>query len=567
MSRGGGDSYRWIALSNTTLAMLLATIDASIVLIAMPDIFRGIQLDPLQPGNSFYLLWMILGFLIVSSVLVVGLGRLGDLFGRVRMYNLGFVIFTVASLLLAVDWMSGTAGADWLIVFRIVQGIGAAFLLGNAPAILTDAFPPNQRGLALGISNVVGISGLFIGLVLGGLLAPVSWRLVFLVPVPFGVFGAVWSHRKLREVGVRSPGSIDWLGNVCFAGGLVLVMVGITYGIRPHGGSPMGWTSPFVVSVLAAGLALLAAFVAVERRVAHPMLRLPLFRIRAFSFGVLSSFLSAIARGGLMFMLIIWLQGVWLPQHGYDFASTPLWAGIYMLPLTLGILVAGPVSGILSDRYGARPFATSGMLLSATAFLLLALLPIDFSYPAFAAILLLMGIGMGAFASPNRAGVMNSLPPEHRGAGGGLNQTFQNSAQVLSIGIFFTILIVGLSASLPHALASGLEAHGVPAETATEVSHLPPVSVLFAAFLGYNPTRELIGPQVLGQLPHGDVATLEGRSFFPHLIAGPFQTGLREAFAFAIVACLIAALASWSRGAQRATAPGSTTVAPTTPKA
>jgi MFS family permease len=567
MSRGGGDNYRWIALSNTTLAMLLATIDASIVLIAMPDIFRGIHLDPLQPGNSFYLLWMILGFLIVSSVLVVGLGRLGDLFGRVRMYNLGFVIFTIASLALAVDWMSGAAGADWLIVFRIVQGIGAAFLLGNAPAILTDAFPPNQRGLALGISNVVGISGLFIGLVLGGVLAPVSWRLVFLVPVPFGVFGAVWSYLKLREVGVRSPGAIDWLGNVCFAGGLVLVMIGITYGIRPHGGNPMGWTSPFVVSVLAAGLALLAAFIAVERRVEHPMLRLPLFRIRAFSFGVLSSFLSAIARGGLMFMLIIWLQGVWLPQHGYDFASTPLWAGIYMLPLSLGILVAGPVSGILSDRYGARPFATSGMLLSAAAFLLLALLPIDFSYPAFAAILLLMGIGMGAFASPNRAGVMNSLPPEHRGAGGGLNQTFQNSAQVLSIGIFFTILIVGLSASLPHSLASGLEAHGVPAETATEVSHLPPVSVLFAAFLGYNPTRELIGPHVLGQLPHSDVATLEGRSFFPHLIAGPFHTGLREAFAFAIVACLIAALASWSRGAQRAGAPGSTAVASAAPEA
>ncbi len=540
--------YKWVALSNTTLGVLLATIDGSIVLIAMPDVFRGIRLDPLQPGNSFYLLWMILGFLVVSSVLVVSLGRLGDLYGRVRMYNLGFVVYTLASLLLTVDPLHGSVGADWLIGFRILQGIGAAFLIANSVAILTDAFPPNQRGLALGINNVVGISGMFIGLVLGGVLAPVDWRLIFLVSVPFGLGGTVWSYRSLREIGIRSRSPIDWAGNLTFAAGLVLVMIGITYGIRPYGHSAMGWGSPLVDACLASGAALLVVFVLVELRSRAPMFRLGLFRIRAYTFGVLSSFLSAVARGGLMFMLIIWLQGIWLPQHGYGFTQTPLWAGIRMLPLTVGFLLAGPLSGILSDRFGSRPFATGGMVGSALSFVLLALLPVNFSYPVFAAVLLLMGLSMGAFASPNRAGVMNSLPAEHRGSGGGMNQTFQNSAQVLSIGIFFTLMIVGLSATLPHALATGLRGHGVPAATAARVSHLPPVSVLFAAFLGYNPAKELIGPHILSRLPAHQAAAISGRGFFPHLIAAPFRGGLHEAFAFAIAACLVAAVASWSRG-------------------
>jgi MFS family permease len=542
------DRYKWIALSNTTLGVLLATLDGSIVLIAMPDIFRGIRLDPLQPDNSFYLLWMILGFLVVTSVLVVSLGRLGDLFGRVRMYNVGFVIYTVASLILALDWMHGRAGADYLIVFRVVQGVGAAFLIANSVAILTDAFPANQRGLALGINNVVGISGMFIGLVLGGVLAAVSWRLVFLVSVPLGLAGSVLSYRNLREIGTRKRAPIDWPGNLTFATGLVLVMVAMTYGVRPYGKSAMGWTSPLVLGCLGAGALLLAAFSVIELRSSAPMFPLGLFRIRAFTFGVLSSFLSAIARGGLMFMLIIWLQGIWLPQHGYDFADTPLWAGIRMLPLTLGFLLAGPMSGILSDRYGSRPFATGGMLISAVAFVLLILLPIDFSYTTFALVLLLMGLSMGAFASPNRAGVMNSLPAEHRGAGSGMNQTFQNSAQVLSIGIFFTLIVVGLSSSLPHSLAAGLRQNGVPPATAAKVAHLPPVSVVFAAFLGYNPARELLGPQVIARLPPRNAATITGRGFFPRLISSPFRNGLHQAFVFAIAACLIAAVASWSRG-------------------
>jgi MFS family permease len=545
---GVDDRYKWTALANTTLGVVMATIDSSIMLIALPDIFRGIKLNPLQAGNSFYLLWMILSFLVVSSVLVVSLGRLGDIFGRVRMYNLGFLVYTVSSLLLAITWMSGRQAAVYLIVMRVFQGVGAAFIVANSSAILTDAFPENQRGLALGINNVAGISGAFVGLILGGLLGPIQWRLVFLVSVPFGIAGTLWAHYKLRET--RKVGShprIDWWGNITFALGLVLVMVGITYGIEPYGHHTMGWTSPTVIAQLVSGTALLIAFAVIETRVQDPMFRLPLFKIRAFTSGVLSSFLSAVGRGGLMFMLIIWLQGIWLPQHGYNFTETPLWAGIYMLPLTGGFLLAGPISGILSDRYGSRPFATGGMLAAALSFGLLELLPIDFPYWAFALLLLLNGLGMGAFASPNRAGVMNSLPRADRGAGGGMNSTFQNSAQVLSIGIFFTLMIVGLAASLPASMTHGLEAAGVPAAAAHKAASLPPVSTLFAAFLGYNPVQHLLGASA-SHLPASTRALVTSRAFFPALISGPFRQGLHEAFDFALVACLVAAAASWSRG-------------------
>jgi EmrB/QacA subfamily drug resistance transporter len=542
------DRYKWVALSNATLAVLLATLDGSITIIAMPDIFRGIHLDPLVPANSFYLLWMILGYLVVTSVLIVSLGRLGDMVGRVKIYNLGFVIYTVASLLLAIDWMQGRSGATYLIVMRLLQGVGGACLLANAAAIITDAFPPSQRGMALGVNNIVGVSGTFIGLVLGGVLAPIDWRLVFLISVPVGIFGTVWAYVALRELSTPGRARVDWLGNLTFAIGLVLLMVSVTYGIRPAGGHATGWGSPRVLALLAGAVACLVAFLAVERRVPDPMFRLPLFRIRAFTFGTLSTFLSAIARGGLMFMLIIWLQGIWLPQHGYSFTSTPLWAGIAMLPLTIGMLISGPTSGYLSDRFGARPFATAGMVLTALGFGLLMLLPTDFSYVLFAAILFLIGCAMGLFASPNRAAVMNSLPRGDRGAGGAMNQTFQNSAQVLSIGVFFTLMIVGLASTLPHALSAGLQHHGVDPAAAHQAAQLPPVSILFAAFLGYNPVEHLVGAHALAGLSAHDRAVLTGHEFFPTLISDPFRSGLHAAFAFAIVACLVSAAASALRG-------------------
>ena len=553
IGRGGRDAlvspnYKWVALFISTLGMLMATIDGSITLIALPDIFRGIGIDPLQAGNSFFLLWMILGFLVVTSVLVTTLGRMGDIYGRVRIYNLGFALFTFFSLLLSITWMSGHEAGVWLIVLRIFQGVGAAMLMANSAAILTDAFPEGQRGMAMGINQAAAMSGMFIGLVLGGILAPINWRLIFLVSVPIGLFATVWGYLKLQELGERRPARIDWPGNITFALGLILIMVGITYGIEPYGHDTMGWTNPFVVTCLVLGVVLIIAFGVIETKVAQPMFRLQLFKIRAFTAGIFASFLAALSRGGLMFMLIIWLQGIWLPLHGYDFARTPLWAGLAMLPLTAGFLTAGPLSGILSDRYGARPFATGGMIGAAVCFGLLELLPIDFTYWVFALLLFMTGLAMSSFGSPNRAAVMSSLPPEHRGAGSGMNTTFQNSAQVLSIGIFFTLLIVGLSTSLSENLYQGLVTHGVSSSVATRASHLPPVSTLFAAFLGYNPVQHLIGSSVLAHLSATQQAALTGRSFFPSLIAVPFRAGLHAALDFAIVASLLAAVASWTRG-------------------
>jgi MFS family permease len=540
--------YKWVALSNTTLGTLLAMVNSSILLIALPDIFRGIGIDPLQPGNTSYLLWLLLGFLVVLAVLLVSLGRLGDMYGRVRMFNLGFAVFTFFSILLSVTWLHGGAGALWLILMRVGQGVGGALVFANSSALLTDAFPHNERGLALGINSVSLVAGSFLGLVLGGILAPLEWRLVFVISVPIGLVATIWSYRSLREIGVRRPGRVDWWGNLTFAAGLVLLMVGITYGIQPYGGHTMGWTSPLVLACMSAGLALLAVFCWIETRVDEPMFHLQLFRIRAFAAGNLAALLAAMARGGLQFILIIWLQGIWLPEHGYDFARTPLWAGIYMLPLILGLLLAGPASGWLSDRFGARPFATGGVLVAATSFALLIVLPVDFGYTWFALILLLNGIGMGLFQSPNTAGVMNSLPPSQRGAGAGMLATFNVSSSVLSIGVFFTLMIVGLASGLPHATQSGLVAHGVSPADATRISHLPPVATLFAAFLGYNPVRTLLGPHVLHHLSPANAHTLTGRAFFPHLISSPFHTALVYAFVFAIVACVVAAFASLLRG-------------------
>jgi MFS family permease len=548
-----GPRYKWIALSNTTLGTLMATVNQSIVLIALPQVFRGIGLNPLSPGNTSYLLWMFMGFLVVSAVLVVSFGRLGDMFGRVRMYTLGFAVFSVASIFLTVTWMHGTSGALWLIIWRVVQGIGGAFLWANSAAIVTDAFPANQRGTALSVNSIAAIGGSFIGLILGGLLAPVNWHLIFLVSAPIGAFGTIWAYFMLHDIGVRKHAQMDWWGNLLFAAGLIAILVGITYGLLPYGGHPMGWTNPAVLAALFGGLALLLVFVYVETKVAEPLFRISLFRIRPFAAGNIASLMLAMGRGGMQFMLIIWLQGIWLPLHGYSYNQTPLWAGIYLVPLTVGFLVAAPLSGVLSDKFGAKAFTVGGALLTAVTFLLLIFVPVEFPYWEFAIVIALNGFGSGLFVSPNWADMMNSVPPSRRGAASGMIATFQNSAFVLSIGIFFTLMVAGLSSTLPASMDSGLIAQHIPAATAAPISHLPPIGVLFASFLGYNPMQQLLGP-LLGHLPASNASYVAGREFFPHLITGPFHHGLGVAFGFAIAACVIAALASALTG-RRGSAP------------
>ncbi len=538
-----GAHYKWTALSNTTLGILAATVNASIVIISLPAIFRGIHLNPLTPGNISYLLWMLMGYLVVSAVLVVTLGRLGDIYGRVRMYNLGFTLFGLGALALPFDPLKGPGGALWLIGFRIIQAVGGAMLMANSPAILTDAFPSNQRGMAMGINQVAGISGQFIGLILGGILAAINWRLVFLVSVPIGVGGAIWSYLSLKEIGARTPAKIDWLGNITFGVGLIALLTGITYGIQPYGGHTMGWTSPTVLTGLIGGVALLVAFCFIELRVDNPMFDLRLLKIRSFSTGVTAALLASISRGGMQFMLIIWLQGIWLVLHGYNFIDTPLWSGIYLLPLTGGFLIAGPLSGYLSDRYGAKYFASGGLLVSALAFFGLLLVPTNFSYPVFATLIFASGAGMGLFSAPNAAAVMNSVPAKQRGAASGMFATFQNSGFVLSIGIFFSLMIAGLASSLPTTLTNGLARQGVPHAIAHQIGSLPPVGSLFAAFLGYNPIHTLLGPTgVLARLHPHNVAVLTGKQFFPQLISGPFHQGLVIVFTMAACVLVIAAI-------------------------
>ncbi|AFP37288.1 Major facilitator superfamily MFS_1 [Mycolicibacterium smegmatis MC2 155] len=536
--------YKWIALSNTTLGTLMATINASIVLISLPAIFRGIGLNPLDPANVSYLLWMLMGYLVVTAVLVVLFGRLGDMYGRVRIYNIGFVVFTVAAVALSVDPFHVGGGAVWLIAWRVVQGVGGAMLMASSSAILTDAFPANQRGMALGTNMVSAVAGSFLGLLIGGVLSEWDWRAIFWVGVPVGILGTVWSYRSLKELGVRTPGKLDWAGTLTFGIGLTVLLTGITYGIQPYGDSTTGWTSPFVLGAIVAGLGLLIAFCLIELRVPNPMMNIRLFRSTAFGMGNLAGLMSSVGRGGLQFMLIIWLQGIWLPLHGYSFESTPLWAGIYMLPMTIGFLVSGPLAGSLSDRFGARPFTVGGMVIMAATFVALVMIPVDFDYWLFAVLVFLNGLGGGIFTAPNSAAVMSAVPAGERGAASGVRATFFNAGSSLSIGIFFSLMIVGLAGTLPTAMSAGLEQQGVSASVAHEVANLPPVGSLFAAFLGYNPIAELLAPFHALQQPGVNADVLTGQQFFPQLITAPFHAGVTVVFIAAAVMMVIGAIAS-----------------------
>lgn len=543
-----GPRYKWVALSNTTLGTLMATINSSILLISLPAIFDGIGINPLAPGETNYLLWMLLGYMVVTATLVVSLGRISDIFGRVRMYNLGFAIFSVASILLFITPGSGNNAALYMIALRLVQAVGGSFLMANSTAIIIDAFPLKERGMALGVNQVAAILGMIVGLILGGVLAVINWRMIFLVSVPVGVFGTIWAYWMLRETS-KSNGrqKIDWLGNATFFLGLTIALIGLTYGLEPYGTSAMGWGNPFVIGCLVVGVVLMIGFIWIETRVSDPMFHLGLFKIRSFAAANVANLCGGLARGGLQFMLIIWLQGVWLPLHGYSFADTPLWAGIYMLPLMVGFIVIGPLSSVLSDRFGQRLFATVGMLIQMICFVLLTFLPANFNYIAFAALLVVMGIGQGMFSAPNTTLCLNEVPAEQRGVASGMRATFMNAASVISMTMFFSIVTAGLAASLPSTLFSGLQSAGLPAAIASGIAKLPPIAALFAAFLGYNPMQTLLPSQVLHQLPQAAQNSLLGQSFFPNLISSPFMDGMRLAFYIAAVVCLIAAIASMVR--------------------
>ena len=544
--------YKWVALSNTTLGVLMASINGTITLISLPAIFRGINIDPFAAGSFQYLLWILFGYSVVTATLLVSFGRISDMYGRVRLYNLGFAIFTAGSILLFLTPSAGDAGALELIVFRVIQGLGGAFLFANSAAIITDAFPHNERGKALGINQVAALTGSLLGLILGGILTVIDWRAVFLVSVPVGVVGTIWSYLKLKELGtIRKNQRLDVWGNATFGVGLTLILIAVTYGLMPYGSSQMGWSSPWVIAGLALGATLLVAFPFVETRVPDPMFRLDLFRNRMFSAANLAGILGAVGRGGVMIMLIILLQGIWLPLHGYSYDSTPFWSGVYMLPMMAGFVVMGPLSGYLSDRYGARGFSTLGMLIVGGTFLALITLPYNFSYLPFAIILFVQGLGSGMFASPNTASIMNSVPSEHRGAASGMRATLQNTGTTLSTALFFTVIITALTNSLPGTFATALTNANAP-QLVQAFNSIPPTGALFAAFLGYNPVGSMLSSAQLAplvhQLPQSTINTLTSTTFFPNAIAPAFMSALQLSFYIGAALSFGAAAASLLRG-------------------
>jgi MFS family permease len=560
-------AYKWTVLSNTTLGGLLASLDGTILLIALPVILRGVGVNPFLPGSFPILIWLLLGYGVVTATLLVTVGRLSDMFGRARMYNIGFAIFSTGSVFLFLDPWSGTAGAWALVGFRLIQALGASFLFANSAALITDAFPANERGKAIGINQIAFIGGSMVGLVLGGILASIptlhigplvlpTWRLIFLVSVPVGIAGTVWAYAKLRETSIRRSGQrIDFVGNGLFAVGLTLVLIATTYGLLPYGSSSMGWSSPWVIAGLVGGVGLLVAFLFVETRVADPMFRLALFRVRSFAAGNITAFLGSLARGGMMLLLVLWFQGIWLPLHGYSFAETPFWAGVLMMPMIAGFLVAGPLSGWLSDTRGPKLLATTGMVVASATFFGLALLPTNFAYWEMGVLLFAQGCGMGMFAAPNAAAVMNSVPPENRGVASGMLATLQNTGQQVSLAIFFTIVILGLASGLGGSVNSALSAAHVGSPDTGILGGIiasNPTGALFGAFLGENPMRLLLqgAAAIPGWSPLSTSVstTLLAPHFFASAIAPAFSRALAEAFVFAGVVTLLGAVVSALRG-------------------
>jgi MFS family permease len=560
-------AYKWTVLSNTTMGALLASLDGTIVLISLPVIFKGLHVNPFLPSSFPILIWLLLGYGVVTATLLVTVGRLSDMWGRARMYNLGFAIFSTGSIFLFLDPWSGSTGAWALVGFRLIQAVGASFLFANSAALLTDAFPPDERGKAMGINQIAFIGGSMVGLVVGGILASVpdlhflgivlpTWRLIFLVSVPVGVVGTLWAYAKLKETSIRRANQrVDYFGNLTFAAGLTLLLVSVTYGLLPYGANPTGWTSPWVLSGIVVGLGLLVAFLFIETRVKDPMFRLHLFRVRSFAAGTTAALCGSIARGGMMLLLVVWFQGIWLPLHGYSFAETPLWAGIFMMPMIGGFLTAGPVSGWLSDRRGPRLLATAGLAVASATFFLLLLLPLNFQYWQMGVLLYVQGCGMGMFAAPNAAAVMNAVPPENRGAASGMLATLQNTGQQVSLAIFFTIVILGLSAGLGSSAHAALTSAGVtPPDLQILGSYITgnPTGALFGAFLGENPMQTLLSSAALapGWVPLNSsvVSTLEAPHFFANAISPAFHSALGGAFLFAAVITALGGVISASRG-------------------
>ena len=454
--------YKWVVLSNTTLGTLMSSLDGNIVLIALPTIARDL------PGTTvFDLLWLLLGYQLLTASVLVNFGRLADMFGRVRLYNFGFVMFTIGSALCSLSQNS-----IQLILFRLVQALGASFLFSNSAAIITDAFPDDQRGMALGVNQVSIVVGSVAGLVLGGFLTSVAgWRSIFWVNIPIGIFATVWSRYKLRELAhIRKGQKLDIVGNISFAGGLALALAGITlYSI-----SDLSLAG--LAASLAAGVGLLVLFVFVELRTPEPMFNLSLFKIRLFAAGNIAILLNSLARGAVSLVLVFYLQG---PTMGLD----PLTAGLYLLPISLSLAALGPVSGWLSDRHGARLMSTIGLIVSSVGFLLLTGIGRTITFQQLLVPLIFVGGGMGLFAAPNRASIMNSVPQDQRGVGSGTSTTLVVVGGTVSLAVAFLVMVTSTPIGELQQLFLGTTGLGSPSWIGSFIQSIRSVYLLSTVFL------------------------------------------------------------------------------------
>jgi EmrB/QacA subfamily drug resistance transporter len=537
--------YKWTVLTNTTLGVIMSSLNTNIVMISLPTIFRGLNINPFTHNEFIYLLWILMGYSIVLATVLVTFGRLSDMYGRTRMYTLGFIIFTISSVLLSIvpDGSENT-GALLLIIFRMVQAVGGGFIMVNSTALLTDSFPINERGKALGLNQSAFIVGSVLGLVAGGLLAGYNWHLVFIVNIPFALAGTLWSIFKLKESVPRKKVKIDYWGNITLASGLILISLGFTYALEPYGGSQLGWYNPWVISAFIFGLLFIIFFLFIEKRADNPLFNLSLFKIRPFAFGNLSLLFNSLARGAVSFLVTIWLQGIYLPLHGYSYTETPFWAGVYMLPMMLGMVSIAPLSGHLTDKYGARIFATTGMAIVGISLYLLTLLPYNFNLLEFELIIFINGLGNGLFASPNTTSIMNSISSKDRGTGNGMRMTFNNIGATISMAIFFSITITVFSQQVPEAMYNAL-INILPQSIAIYLSKLPPSGLLFATFLGMDPLQAIKNSSLL---PSSALKVLGSPTFLPSIIGPPFINGLRISIYISIILITIGTVFSALRG-------------------
>ncbi len=544
---------KWIALSNTILSTLLSTMNITMVIVAMPAIFNAFQFSTGAPDAISYIIWLITGYLIVTATMVVTFGKLSDMLGRVKLYNVGFVIFTIASVLLSAVTIKGDAGILELIIYRMVQAVGGGLLMVNGPAILTDYFPIRERGKAMGLNQISSVAGTILGLVLGGLFASISWNLIFIINIPFGMIGIIWSYISLKETVKKSRIHIDWLGNLVFVISLLLILIGITYGLVPYGKSSEGWTNPFVIGSIIIGILALGMFVLIEKRVKEPMFDISLFKIRDFWTGNLSLFIVSLTRQGLILILIMLFQGIWLPLNGYSYASTPFWSGIYTMPFMLAFIAMGPVSGYLSDKYGGRIFTIGGLLATAFGFLLLTIVPYNFNYIWFVPALFIIGAGMALFSSPNTADIMSSVPRKRRSAASGMRTTITNCAMAVSFPLYFAIIFTTMGGALPNALSSTLHSSGAPSSIIPYISSISPTEALFSALLGYNPVSSILSglPEVTAKLSGSIINKITSLTFFPDAIGSAYMRGFREVVRISAILLIISAVVSYFKKSGR----------------